>query len=48
MNLCNISLIMHQKYYMQDEIKSIKNHSDMGREAYTNHGITFKEPSITR
>ena len=48
MNLYNISLIMHQKYDMQLELCSLKKHTDTGRQAYTNHGVTFKEPSMTR
>ena len=44
MKLYNISLIMHQKY----ELCSLKKHTDTGRQAYTNHGVTFKEPSMTR
>ena len=48
MNLCNISLIMHQKYDMQLELCSLQNHTDTGREAYINHGVTLKEPFMRR
>ena len=39
--LYNISLIMHQKYDMQLELCWLKMHTDPGREAYINHGVTF-------
>ena len=48
MNVYNIRLIMYQKYDMQLELCSLKNHTDTGREAYINHGVTFKEPSMRR
>ena len=47
MNLYNISFIMHQKYDMQLELCSLKNHIDTGRQAYINLGVTFKEHSMT-
>ena len=28
--------------------KLIKNHTDVGREANTNHGVTLKVPSMTK